>query len=207
VALSIDGTGTRPPQFRLPPPRTAAAHLARWIQAIVDLRRGLDLLASRPGVDPRRMGYVGHSYGATLGGVLAGVETRLVAVVLMAGLVAHSEWWRSGDHEFYRRFREQVTAKELDEMVETMSTVDAIHYIGRAAPAALLFQFARHDQFVPERESLQYWEAASEPKEKRWYDTDHFFDEQARQDRIAWLGERLGLRSTERRESGLQGER
>ena len=114
VALSVDGTGTRPPKFRLPSPRTAGGRLARWTQAIVDLQRGLDLLASRLDVDSKRLGYVGHSYGATLGGVLAGIETRVVAYVLMAGLVAHSEWWRSGDHEFYRRFREQVTAEQLE---------------------------------------------------------------------------------------------
>ena len=128
---------------------------------------------------------------------------RLVAVVLMAGLVAHSEWWRSGDHEFYRRFREQVTPEQLDEMVEMMSTADAIHYVGRVAPAALLFQFARRDQFISEQEALRYWSAASEPREIRWYDTDHFFNETARRDRIVWLGERLGLSSIESWEAVL----
>ena len=193
VALSIDGPGQRPARFSLHPPRTADEHHARWTQAIVDLQRGLDLLTSRPDVDPERIGYVGHSYGATLGGVLAGIEKRVKAYVLMAGLVAHSEWWRSGDHEFYHRFRAQVTAEQLDEMVETMATVDALRFIGRAAPAALLFQFARHDQFISEHEALRYWRAASEPKEIRWYDTDHFFDERARRARIAWLSEQLGL--------------
>ncbi len=198
VGLSVDGPGKRPPKFGLHHPRTADEHHARWTQAIIDLQRGLDLLASRPDVDPDRIGYVGHSYGATLGGVLAGIEERVKAYVLMAGLVAHSEWWRSGDHEYYRRFREQVSAEQLDEMVETMATVDAIHYIGDAAPASLLFQFARHDQFISEQEALRYWRAASEPKEMRWYDTDHFFDERACQERIVWLSERLGLGSTER---------
>lgn len=195
AALSVDGSGHRPERFALPRPRTADEHHARWTQAIVDLQRGLDLLTSRPDVDPGRLGYVGHSYGATLGGVLAGIETRVVAYVLMAGLVAHSEWWRSSEHEYYRQFREQVTPEQLDEMVETMAPVDAIHYIGHAAPAALLFQFARHDQFISEQEALRYFQAASEPKEMRWYDTDHFFDDRARQDRIAWLSEQLGLSS------------
>jgi dienelactone hydrolase len=196
VGLSIDGPGKRPPKFGLHHPRTAEEHHARWTQAIVDLQRGLDLLTSKPDIDPDRIGYVGHSYGATLGGVLAGIEKRGKAYVLMAGLVAHSEWWRSGDHEYYRRFREQVTQKQVDEMVETMAQVDAIHFIGHAAPAALLFQFARHDEFISEQEALRYWRAASEPKEIRWYDTDHFFNERARQDRIAWLSERLGLSPT-----------
>ena len=192
VALSIDGPSRRPPEFAHHHPRTDEGFRSRWIQAIVDLRRGLDLLASRPDVDPERIGYVGHSYGATLGGVLAGIERRISAYVLMAGLVAHSEWWRSGDHEHYRRFRQQITQEQLDAFVESMAAFDAIHYIGHAAPAALLFQFARHDEFISAQEAMRYWEAASEPKEMRWYDTDHFFGEQARQDRVAWLGEQFG---------------
>ena len=47
-----------------------------------------------------------------------------------------------------------------------------------------------------EGESQRFFEAASEPKEIRWYDAGHFLNDQAHQDRIAWLGERLGLRST-----------
>jgi dienelactone hydrolase len=191
VCLSIDGPGKRPPDFAPRRSRTSAGYRARWIQAVVDLRRGIDLLTFRPDVDPDRIGYVGHSYGATLGGVLTGIEKRVKAYVLMAGLVAHSEWWRSSNHEYYRRFREQVTKAQLDEFVETMAAFDAIHFIGHAAPAALLFQYARHDEFISEQEALRYWKAASEPEEMRWYDTDHFFNEQARQDRLAWLGEQL----------------
>src|SRR5262245_50588055 len=37
------------------------------IQAVVDLRRGFDVLLAQPGVDPKRLGYVGHSYGAQFG--------------------------------------------------------------------------------------------------------------------------------------------
>src|SRR5450631_3381797 len=43
-----------------------------FIQTVVDLRRGVDLLLARPGVDARRMGYVGGSFGAFVGGVLCG---------------------------------------------------------------------------------------------------------------------------------------
>jgi fermentation-respiration switch protein FrsA (DUF1100 family) len=73
--------------------------------------------------------------------------------------------------------------------------VEDFHFIGDAVPAALLFQYGRRDEFISEEDALQYFQAASEPKEIRWYDADRFFNEQARQDRIAWLGEQLGLRS------------
>jgi len=193
VTMSVDGPNKRPCGFAPRYPRTAEGYRARWTHMIVDLRRSLDLLVSRLDVDPDRIGYVGHSYGATLGGVLAGIEERVHAYVLMAGLASHSEWWRVSESESARRFRARRTGTELDALVETMAAIDAIHFIGKAAPAKLLFQFAHHDAVISERNALQYWQAASEPKEIRWYDTDHFFDERARQERLAWLGERLGL--------------
>ena len=55
------------------------------IQAVVNLRRGIDLLAARPDVDKKRIGFVGHSDGANLGGMLAAVDKRLVTFVLMSG--------------------------------------------------------------------------------------------------------------------------
>ena len=45
-----------------------------FAQAVVDMRRGIDLLLARKDVDPRRLAYVGHSYGAQWGAVLSGVD-------------------------------------------------------------------------------------------------------------------------------------
>jgi hypothetical protein len=50
------------------------------------LRRAIDFVPSRPEVDPRRLGYVGHSFGAMFGGILAGVESRVAGFALMAGV-------------------------------------------------------------------------------------------------------------------------
>jgi hypothetical protein len=44
---------------------------------------------------PEHVAYVGHSYGATFGGVIAGVEHRISAFVLMAGWYALSELVRT----------------------------------------------------------------------------------------------------------------
>ena len=52
---------------------------------VIDLRRGLDLLVARKDVDAARLGYVGHSFHAGAGGVLAGIDSRPKAFVLMAG--------------------------------------------------------------------------------------------------------------------------
>jgi dienelactone hydrolase len=57
-----------------------------YVQAVVDLRRGLDLLLARPDVDPQRVAYVGHSYGAQWGAILAAEDRRMKTAVLIAGV-------------------------------------------------------------------------------------------------------------------------
>jgi hypothetical protein len=56
--------------------------------------------------------------------------------------------------------------------------------------------FLSRTEVISECDVRQSFEVASEPKETRRYDTGHFLNDQARQDRIAWLGERLGLSPT-----------
>src|SRR5712692_645037 len=67
------------------------------IQAVIDLRRGLDLLAARPGVDSKRLGYIGHSFGAQFGAILAAVDRRPRAVVLVGGTPDQEAIYREGD--------------------------------------------------------------------------------------------------------------
>ena len=197
VALSIDGPFTRPsPWKRAPHPRETDAYRDAFVQTVVDSLRGIDLLASRADVDADRIGYVGHSFGATLGGVLAGVERRIRAYVFMAGLGAFSDWCRAGDHPWVTWLHETLTAEELENYVQSMSAMDAVHFVDQAAPALLLFQHGHRDESVPAGDAQRFFETASEPKEIRWYDAGHFLEDRARQDRMAWLGEQLGLNAT-----------
>lgn len=160
------------------------------IQLIVDLRRGVDLLLSRPEVDPERMVYVGGSYGGAMGGLLAGVEHRLKAYVLQVGdggLVTHftgSEYraaWLARPEEQRRQW------------VAWMWPIEPIHYVGCASPAALLFQNGTLDTAVPPADGLRYQEAGNEPKTVCWYPAGHALDAAAVRDQAEWLSERIGI--------------
>ena len=144
-----------------------------YIQTVVDLRRAVDLLLARSDVVPGRIGYVGHSYGAVWGGVLAGVEKRLKAYVLMCG---------HGKIGSCANCNENVP-----------ENLWAYHYISHAAPAALLFQFAKNDEWITVQAAEEYYQAASEPKSILWYDTTHELNAQAQLDRVNWLKMQLGL--------------
>lgn len=163
------------------------------IQAIVDLRRGFDLLIARPDVDRARLGYVGHSFGAQFGAILTAVDRRMKAAVLAAGTPTMAAIWLEGDDPDLVAFRSKEP-QLVEKRISTLAPLDAIRFVGRAAPIPLLFQFARYDQNIPKAAAERYYEAASSPKEIRWYPTAHDLnDPQAVADRAAWLGRRLGF--------------
>lgn len=67
----------RPQPWRKTPDHFDKPELDREaeIQGVVELRRGIDLLLARPDVDPKRLAYVGHSYGAQWGSILSAVDS------------------------------------------------------------------------------------------------------------------------------------
>lgn len=191
VALLIDAPFSRPGRRDGPTIRLDERDRAEQIQLIVDLRRGLDLLLSRRDVDPRRLGYVGVSYGGAMGGLLAGVERRLAACALVVGdggLVSHL-----ADLDAASDPLREVPAAQARRWRAAMEPIEPIRFVGRAAPTRLLFQNGRRDELVPPAHARAYQEAGSEPKTIRWYDAGHSLGPQAARDRRDWLAAQLGL--------------
>jgi dienelactone hydrolase len=161
------------------------------IQLMIDLRRGVDLLTRHEKVDPSRMGYIGYSYGAAMGGLLAGIEPRIKAYGLMVGdggLVNHF----TDDGEPVGGF-EQFDSATRERWLEAMQDIEPIHYVSHASPSALFFQNARYDQSVSEEDALAYQAAGSEPKKVQWYESGHGLPSQAFIDMVAWLAEQIGI--------------
>jgi len=195
VSLLIDAPSARPAEWRrrmfvFTEPENDRA---TWIQAIIDLRRGVDLLAARPDVDAKRLGFVGFSFGADLGGILAGVERRIKAYALMGTGPRLTDLWRSGDTPYMKRLRASITKEQLDKYIETTAPFDSVHYIGHAAPSAVLFQFGRRDGNWPEKLALEFYQAGSEPKEIKWWDGGHELNDEAMRHRAEWFRSQLGI--------------
>jgi dienelactone hydrolase len=164
------------------------------LQWIVDVRRGVDLLLERFKLPSEHVGYVGHSYGATLGGVIAGIEHRIKAYVIMAGVADLAEYMQTTTHPLLVEERKHTPQEEYRAYLAAQAPLDARHYIGQAAPSHLLFQFARDDEYVSIKDGERYFELASEPKQIAWYNhCNHAFNAQARLDRAIFLCEQLGL--------------
>ena len=50
------------------------------------MRIGIDLLVSKEEIDPSRLGYVGSSWGGSLGAIFSAVERRVGSFVLMSAI-------------------------------------------------------------------------------------------------------------------------
>jgi len=169
--------------------------LATYAQTVVDLRRAFDLLLARPDVDPKRMAYVGHSYGAQWGAILSAVDRRMKATVLVGGTPGLAAIWLDNDDPALQQFKQGIGQQKLEKYIEVNGQLDAIHFAGKAAPIPLLFQFARFEQYFKEPAMKRYFEAAGQPKEIRWYDTGHDLNDiQCLLDRAAFLEKQIGLR-------------
>ena len=195
VSLLVDDLNVRPaPWRRNAPGSEPEAVRNNFIQSVVDLRRGIDLLRARSDVDPNRIAYVGHSSGAHWGAILSAVDRRLKTVVLMAGVPTEATILMESDDPDFVSFRQSTPREQLDNYFKTVNALDAINYVPHAAPTPLLFQFARFEQYFNEAAMRRYAQAASEPKLVLWYDTGHGLNDiQPLIDRANWLRKHIGI--------------
>jgi len=63
-------------------PDATIAHRDQMVRWATEMRRSIDYAVTRADIDSARLGYVGYSWGARLGGVMLAVEPRLKAAVL-----------------------------------------------------------------------------------------------------------------------------
>jgi len=194
ISILIDAPFARPKSLRSP---TVENDRDQYLQAVVDLRRALDLVLARPDVDPKRVAYVGHSYGAHLAGILAGTDPRVRAYVVIGGVASLTDLMRTGDAPDIVALRERSPKAELDAYVARMAPLDARNFVTRAsAGTSFLFQYARQDRIVAPAYGPDYMRLAPGKKELRWYDGGHeLVDPRAAIDRLAWLAAELALPS------------
>jgi dienelactone hydrolase len=165
------------------------------IATVIEMRRAIDLLLSRADVDPNRVAYIGHSFGAQWGAILTAVDRRLKATVLMAGAAEEADLLLRSDNPQLVELRATLPKGQLETYLNVLEDLNAINYVRYAEPTPLLLQFANFEQYFNRASMERYAAAATEPKTVLFYDSAHELnDPQAMKDRFDWLAKRLALR-------------
>ena len=164
--------------------RTQEDDLQNSIEEVVNLRRAMDLLCSQPDVDPKRFAYVGHDFGGMYGVLAGSLDQRPTHYVVMASTPRFPDWYL---------YLPKLEGERREAFMRQMSEIDPITHIAALSPADVFFQFATDDFHVPKERAEEFFAAAQEPREMKWYDARHGLNEEATADRKTWLRQKLGL--------------
>ena len=161
-------------------------------QTVVDLRRAYDVLLERGDVDPDRLGFVGHSWGASLGVVLAAVDQRPGSLVIITARPSWTGFLETETEGWVRSAHERVGDEDWQQYLVLMAPLDAMAEIDNVDASRLYLQYGTADDVVPEDVSAQLIDAAGGAKSDL-YPAPHALNDSATADRVNWLVERLGL--------------
>ncbi len=164
--------------------RTQEDDLQNSIQQVVDIRRAMDFLLAQPGIDPGRFAYVGHDFGGMYGLLAGSLDKRPTHYVIMAATPRFPDWYL---------YAPKLEGEAREAFIRQMAEIDPITHVGNLSPAPILFQFSDDDFHVPVERAEEFFAAAKEPKEIRWYQAGHGLNDEAMQERMIWLINSLSL--------------
>lgn len=170
----------------------SARDSADQVQTVVDLRRLVDALMARPDVDGQRIGYLGISYGAAVGGALAGIEPRVNAYILAVGDLGFAPHFKAEDGSWMRNFLGGVPETQLETWERALDPVSGTSWFPRADGRKLFLQSNTQDEAVLPHVARVFHAAAPKGTRIQWYESTHRLTAQHYVDHLRFLHEKLG---------------
>jgi uncharacterized protein len=145
-------------------------------ESIVEYRQALDYLETRADVDGHRIGLLGYSLGAMMGAILAGVDKRVKASVLMVG----GDMVRASLSHIPPFLRGQL------------EWASPANFVSQISPRPVFFINGKWDDTVPRAAAELLHGAARQPKQVLWADAGHILPPEVAALGVEWLVEQLG---------------
>jgi predicted esterase len=165
--------------------RTQEEDMQNSVEEVVNTRRAMDLLLSQQSIDSNRFAYVGHDFGGMYGVLAGSLDQRPTHYVVMAATPRFHDWYL---------YSPKLEGDARDAFIRQMSEIDPITHIPSLSPAEVFFQFGTDDPHVPKERAQEFFAAAQNPKELKWYESGHGLTQEAMADRKTWLKEKLKLK-------------
>jgi hypothetical protein len=154
----------------------------------------VDLLLSRPHMDRHHIAYVGHSFDAHAGAILAGVERRITTFVLMAGSYADEQMVRNAKDGDIAKWKSQLGPDKVDEYFREYAWDDPANFTGHTQNDAVFLQFATGDHVTEADAQRMLGMFNAQEKKAKLYQASHALNAEARLDRDRWLQQHLKIK-------------
>lgn len=144
-------------------------------QGVCDVRRAAAWLASRPEVDPAKLGVTGISLGGIVAATAAAVDPTLNrAAFLLAGGGLADILWELPEPEA-RKYKELwlASGRTRADLEALTAPFDPLTYAGRLKGKRVLMMAGNVDEVIPPRAARALWEAAGRPPIV-WFDCGHY---------------------------------
>ncbi len=164
--------------------RTQADDMQNSMEEVINERRFIDFLASQPNADLTRFALVGHDFGGMYGILAGSLDKRPTHYVVMAATPRFPDWYL---------YSPNLEGSAREAFLSEMKPIDPITHIPNLAPAPVLFQFSNDDFHVPLERADEFFNAASEPKEKKIYESGHGLNDESTKERMVWIKSQLGI--------------
>lgn len=159
---------------------------------IIDLRRLVDFLETRPEIDKDKIAFVGYSLGSFIGGVYVTVEERISGAALFLGAGSWADMAQKSVNANAQAIVAKAKAENID-LKTAFETVDSANFIAHFAPRPLLMVNVVEDTVVPREAAQALFDAALEPKKIIWNRGVHYVDQVFMRKYFAdWAQEALG---------------
>lgn len=157
-------------------PDPVAQMIGNTTQTVVNLRRAIDYLQTRPDINSSRIGLVGISLGAMMGTVLAGVDNRVAALALISGggdMGGILESEAAAGVSIGGQYAPLIQAAGKQMVEQQLACIDPLNFVGDIAPRPLLMEEGRTDTIIAPQFAKELFAAAGDPKQIDWYDAGH----------------------------------
>lgn len=140
-------------------------------QTVLDVRRGLDFLATRPECDPHRLGFIGFSFGAITGTFAAASDARIRSTVLLSDGAGFKYWLTRPGIIFTGR--EIGNRKLYASALKTLAPYFPERWVGLIAPRPVLMVNGTKDDLIPIPVAQTVQRAAGKNSAVMWYVGPH----------------------------------
>ncbi len=138
---------------------------------IIDVRRGIDWLATQKEVDSHHLGIMGISLGAIVASVVMEADPRIQAGVFLLGGADLAGIINTSEENSLIKFRQRVIKHESldpqkfrDMAMRMLKPVDPMSYAHRLDPRRVLMINGYFDQVIRREFVKAFWEASNRPE-------------------------------------------